>query len=447
MSLSTSTSTQTTTVSVNVRLVYQADQTGGQTEPPIHAGAMDALLNFAQQTPSPGTSQLLGRFEAIQESLERHVNAQAPADMPSSSIKHPLPLETARAAERRATSQDAGSRSGAGFMSPPIKIRRQNIDIQTLRALKVALTHDPHLDVTEWTQTNHIHTRTIRNYVYKGALTPEAQRRLDVADGKAPSFRPVTVDDLRNLDAALTLDRRLNITKWARVNRVHPRTIGQYIFKGALTPEAQHRLDMADGKAPSVRQATVDDLRNLDAALTLDRRLNVTEWARVNRVHPRTMTQYVSKGALTPEARHRLDVADGKALSFRRVTVDDVRNLDAALTLDRKLNVTEWARAHSLYSNRVRALVRQGKLRPEARERLQNADGQATVAQASAQAPGPRRVESGDLRALRDERASGGPFDRAEWAQRLDLYLPEVNKYVTAEGELTAKGLTLLNAG
>lgn len=86
-----STPTQPPPVDVDARF---ADQTDGRAEPPSHTGAVDALLNFIQQPPSPRTSRLLDRFEAVQARFERHVNAQVVADMRTSPIERPQPLET-----------------------------------------------------------------------------------------------------------------------------------------------------------------------------------------------------------------------------------------------------------------------------------------------------------------------------------------------------------------
>jgi hypothetical protein len=460
---------------------HQANQTGWRTRQRGHAGALDALLDFVKQPPSPGTSQLLGRFEAIQESLERRVNAQALADMPSSSTQRPpasgttalmvqgvpswmdvapappvdagalacMPsssvqqphLPETRMANKRSTSEAVGSGSGAGFRSRITKNARQKVDVQTLRALNAALAHDPALDVTAWARANHFHARTIRNYVYKGSLTPEARDRLDVADGKASRLRAVEVDDLRALrDAladnpalgvaawararglnamtlkrcvvngalvpdlqdrldladgkasrlrkmkvddlralrdALTLDPAFNVTEWALANHFHTRTTKNLICRGALKPEVQRRLDRADGKAQRCRRVNLDDLRELRDALALDSGFNVAEWARGKHLHPRSIEGYVSKGMLTPEAQDRLDVADGKAPRFRMVAVDDLRALDAALGRDRRLNVSAWARAHSLHANTVRAYVRNGALTAGAWKILRNDDGQA----------------------------------------------------------------------
>ncbi|WP_147284633.1 hypothetical protein [Pandoraea pulmonicola] len=475
------TSRQPTTVSADMRLVHQANQTGGRTRRRGHAGALDALLDFAKQPPSPGTSQLLGRFEAIQESLAQRNNAQALADMPSSSMQRPpafgttalmfqgmpscmdvasaspidegawvcMPsssvqqshLPETRMANEQSTSAAVGSGSGAGFRSRPTEIARQKVDAQTLRALNAALAHDPGLDVAAWARANHFHARTIRNYVYKGALTPEAWNRLELADGKASRLRRVEVDDLRALrDAladnpgldvaawararglnamtvkryvaygalapdlqdrleladgkasrlrkmevddlralrdALTLNPALNVTEWALANHFHTRTTRNLVCKGALKPEVQRRLDRADGKARRCGPLSVDDLRELRDALALDSGLNVAEWARGKHLHPRSIEGYVSKGVLTLEARDRLDVADGKTPRFRKVGIEDLRALDAALGLDRRLNVSAWARTHSLHASTVRAFVRNGALTPAAREMLRNDDGQA----------------------------------------------------------------------
>jgi hypothetical protein len=87
------------------------------------------------------------------------------------------------------------------------------------------------------------------------------------------------------------------------------------------------------------------------------------------------MENCVSKGALTPEAQNRVDVADGKALRYKRVGVHDLRALDAALAFDRKLDLAKWARARNLNSGTIKSFVRKGALTPAIRKRLQNAGG------------------------------------------------------------------------
>ncbi|WP_160118111.1 hypothetical protein [Pandoraea pulmonicola] len=418
MSQSMSTSTRPATVGVNARLAHQTDQTTGGPESRTHAGVMDALLDFVQQPPSPGTSQLLGRFEAIQEGLEQRVDPPALIDMPSglnarppslaspaligewmltymdvapvppvnaevlacmpSSSCRPQHLPATREAEKRAAPQDTGS--GAGVMPPPIKAARQRVDIQTLRALHDALTSNPTLDVTEWARTNRFNDRTIRHYVYKGALTPEAWNRLDLAEGRAPRLRKVGREELRALRDALADNPELDAIAWARANHIHFQTVKNSVRSGALTPEAQNRLDVAEGTAPRFRPVGVDDLRALRDALAENAELDLTAWARGKRLHRRTLESYVLEGALTPEGQNRLDVADGKAPRLRRVEVNDLRALRDALAGNAELDVAAWARAHHLNCRSVRSLVRHGALRPEALKRLLKADGRPVQA-------------------------------------------------------------------
>jgi hypothetical protein len=425
VSQATSTSAQPATVGVNAHLAHQTDQTAGRTQSRIHVGVMDALLDFVQQPPSPGTSQLLGRFDAIQEGLAQRVDPWALTDMPSGSIEHPPFLEPpalihewmptymdiapappvnaevlacmpssslrqphlpeTREAEKRAAPQDSGG--DAGVAPPPIKVARQRVDIQTLRALRDALARDSELDVTEWARANRLNDRTIRHYVYRGALTPEAWNRLDVAEGKAPRLRKVGGKELRALHDALAGDPELDAIAWARTNHIHIQTIKNSVCNGALTPEAQNRLDVAEGTATRFRPVGVNDLRALRDALADNPKLDVAAWARVRRFHRRTLESYVSKGALTLEGQNRLDVADGKAPLLRRVEVDDVRALRDALTGDAELDVAAWARAHRLNCHTVRSLVRNGALRPEVLKRLLKASGEPVEAKGAGRPP------------------------------------------------------------
>ncbi|AJC22856.1 hypothetical protein RO07_24700 [Pandoraea pulmonicola] len=386
-----------------------------------------ALVDFIQQPLSPGTSRELSRFEAIQERFARRGDAQALTDMPSSSIECPPPPETpelihewmltymdiapappvnaeafacmpsssfqqpylpqAHTAQTRPVSGSAGSGSGAGSTPLPIKIPRPKVPIQMLRALRDALARDSELDLTDWARTNHVRVQSIKYLVRKGELTPEAQDRLDVADGKATRFRRVERDDLRALRDALAANEDLDVAAWARQNQLNSRTLECYVSKGALTPEAQNQLDRAEGKASR----------------------------------------------------------------FREVEVDDVLALRDALARNSELDVTGWARARHLNARTIRTFVRKGTLRPEVRRRLQRAidssmEPEKTVAVAAVQAPKPSRgVEPRDLQTLLVERAGGGVFDLPEWAERFGLKLHELIRYVTVEGELTAKGLDLLN--
>ncbi|WP_147284643.1 hypothetical protein [Pandoraea pulmonicola] len=447
------TSTQPTTVGCNVRLVHQADQTGGRTKPCIHTGVPAALLNFAQRPPCPETSRLLGIFEAVQEGVEQRGNAQALVEMPpgslpsettalifqgmqvymeatpapqvdagawscmpSSSVQQENRLETGIAKKRA-----AGGGRDAGFMSPLIGIRHKKIGIQTLRALDAALTQDATLDVTGWARMNHFRTRTIRNYVCNGALTPEARNRLDVADGKASRIRKAGDADFRALREALADNPGLDLAGWARANHLHALTIKNAVHNCALKPEVQSRLDLADGKATSLRKVGVEDLRALRDAFALDRRLNVAEWARVNHLNPRTLDNYVSNGALTPEAQDRLDVADGKATSLRAVSEVDLRALRDAFALDRELNVAEWARANHLHSRTLENYVYKGALTPEAQNRLDVVDGKA---------PRLRRMGLDDLRVLRDALAHNSDLDLTAWARAHHLNSHTVRSFV-----------------
>jgi hypothetical protein len=283
---------------------------------------MPALRNFALKPPSQGTSRQLDWFEANQESFEQRVNAEALADilamsterplpyaipplifqmyaapapqanvgaladMPSMSTERPLPyaipplifqmhaapaplanvgaladmpsssaqqprLPETRMASKRPTSEAVDSGNGAGFMHLPIKMPRQRGNIQILRALHDALARDPDLDVTAWAQANHLCAGTIKGYVSRGALTPEAQDRLDVADGKTSRLRTVSVDDLRALDAMLADGQKLSISRWARARGLNANTARTFVRNGALTPHARRRLQNADGGQPT----------------------------------------------------------------------------------------------------------------------------------------------------------------------------------------------------
>ncbi|WP_147284644.1 hypothetical protein [Pandoraea pulmonicola] len=459
---STPTSTPPTTVDGNVRWGCPADQTDRQTEPPVNAGAMDALLNFAQYPPSPETSLLLSRFDAIQESLARRDNAQAPADVPSSSIERPLSLETSalihegmltymdaalapranpgalasmpsssvqqqHLPESRAASQGAGRGRGAGFLFHSARARRQKVGIQTLRALDAALTQDPNLNVTEWARMHHFHVRTIRYYIYRGALTPEARNRIDLADGKAPRLRKVGEDDLRALRNALAENSDLDVAGWARAHRLHIQTLKNSVQNGALTPEAQNRLDLADGKAPRLRKVGEDDLRALRDALADNAALDVVEWSRANHLHSRTIESYVLRGALTPEAQNRLDVIDGKAPSFRTVGRDDLRALRDALAQNPRLDAREWARANRLHPRTVIGCIFEGALTPEAQSRLDRAYGEASSL---------RRAEVEDLWELRDALAHNPGLELTKWARARNLNSRTVRSHVK-KGALT----------
>ncbi|WP_147284631.1 hypothetical protein [Pandoraea pulmonicola] len=440
---STPTSTPPATVGVDVRPVHETNQATGHTEPLIDTGEVDALLRFVKQAPSPGTSQLLGKFEAIQEGLARRVNAQAPTDMPSSSTERSLSPETTalifqamqaymdnapapqaniealagmpsspiqqqgppetRTATKRSTSPAACVGSRADFMSPPRKLacvregertpetrnrlelangkasRFCKMQLNDLRALSDALTCNPKLDVSAWARARGLNLNTVKEHVRGGALTAEAQNRLDVADGKAPRLRPVGLEDLWALRDALTRSSKLNVAKWARTRGVNSSTVREFVRGHALTPEAQNRLNRAEGKASNLRKLEIDDLRALRDALGGDREFNLTEWARSRSLNSDSLRKLVRAGELAPEAQNRLDVADGKAPRFRQVGLEDLRALREALAHDSRLDTTAWARAHGLNSHTVRSLVRNGALRPEAWKRLQNASAERAI--------------------------------------------------------------------
>ncbi|WP_150624709.1 hypothetical protein [Pandoraea horticolens] len=178
------------------------------------------------------------------------------------------------------------------------------------------------------------------------------------------------MDDLRALNAATAFGDKFNVAKWARARSLNSSTVRELVRDGVLTPEAQNRLNRAEGKAPSLRQVEIDDLRALSDALARDPKLNVTEWARARSLNFSTVKKLVQGGALTPEAQNRLNRGDGKAPSLRQVEIDDLRALSDALARDPKLNVTEWARARSLNFSTVREFVRDGALTSVAWERL-----------------------------------------------------------------------------
>jgi plasmid maintenance system antidote protein VapI len=412
-------------VGVDVRLVYQMDQTSGRTEPPAHTGVEDALLGFIQQPPSPGTFQELSRFEAIQERFERRVDAQVLTDMPSSSIERPPSLETPALIHGwMLTYMDVAP-------APPV-------NGEAFACMPSSSFQQPYLPETHAAQTPLVSRGT-------GGVAGSTPLPMKIPRPK------VAIQTLRALRDALARDAKLDMAEWARTNRVRVQSIKYLVHKGELTPEAQNRLDVADGKAPRFRRVEGDDLRALRDALAANEDLDVIAWARQNRLNSRTMECYVSKGALTPEAQNQLDRAEGKAPRFRLVEVVDMLALRDALAQNSGLDVTAWARARHLNARTVRSFVRKGALRPQVLGRLQKAidpptEPERTVEVAAVQAPTPRRgVEPRDLRTLLAERAGGGVFDLPEWAERFGLKLHELIRYVTVEGELTAKGLDLLN--
>ncbi|WP_147284630.1 hypothetical protein [Pandoraea pulmonicola] len=465
------------TVDGSVRWVYPADQTDEQTEPPVNTGWMDTLFDFAQYPSFPETSQLLSRFDAIQESLAWRDSAQALTDMPSSSIEHPLPLEIpglihdgmlthmetapvsqANAgvlacmpsssfqqqhcpepctANKRSMSLAAGIESSAGFMSPPTKIARKKVDLQTLRALQAAVAQDPEFNSADWALAHGLNSSTVRKLVSVrgGDLTPEGRSRLDAAEGKVPRLRPVEVDDLRVLSDALARDPKLNVAEWARNRGVNPSTVREHVRGGALTPEAWDWLNRAGGKAPRLPQLGVDDLRALRDALACDVKLSVAGWARNRGLNPSTVREHVRGRALTAHAQRRLDVADGKASCFRPMGVDDLRALRDALARNFQLDVAEWARMNNIHPLTARNSVRDGMLTPEAQNRLNLADGKA---------PNLRKVEIDDLRAL-DAALTGKPkFNVMAWARARNLHSATVRKLVR-KGALTAEARKRLN--
>ncbi|WP_157118214.1 hypothetical protein [Pandoraea pulmonicola] len=286
---------------------------------------MPPLRNLALKPPFQGTSRQLDWFEAYQESFEQRVNAQALADIlsmstehpqpyaipplilqmysppvpqtnvgalagtPSSSVQQPQPfavpavpplifqmyaapapqanvgalagmpssssqqpqLPETPAAKRQVAPQGASRGSGAGFMPLPAKKPHERLNIQILRALHDALTRDPDLDLTAWAQAHHLCAGTIKGYVSRGALTPEAQDRLDVANGKTSSLRRMSVDDLRALDAMLADGHNLSVSRWARARGLNANSARTFVRNGALTPAARRKLQNAEGGQPT----------------------------------------------------------------------------------------------------------------------------------------------------------------------------------------------------
>jgi hypothetical protein len=309
------TSTPPATVGVDVCPAHETNQATGQTEPRIDTGEVDALLRFVKQPSSPGTSQLLGKLDAIQEGLARHVDAQALAGTPSSSIERSLSPETTA------------------------------LIFQAMQA---------YMDNAPAPQAN----------IEALADMPSSS----VQQQRSPETRTATK---RSTSPAAGIESRAGFMS-------PPRKL-VCVRDGERTPEARNRLELANGKTSHFCKMQVDDLRALRDALGGSHKLDVAEWARSRSLNSDSLRKLVQEGELAPEIQNRSDVADGKAPSFRHVGVDDLRALRDALAHNSKLDTIAWARARSLNSYTVRSLVRNGTLRPEAWKRLQNAGAESAI--------------------------------------------------------------------
>ncbi|WP_237171392.1 hypothetical protein [Pandoraea pulmonicola] len=418
----TSTSTQPAPVGANVRSVHQANQAGGRTQARVHTEMTDALLDFLRQPPSPGTSQLLDRFEAIQESLERGVDAQALNDVPSPSPEAPAPIR-----EWMLTDRDAAPDPPA--MTPSKPTTYANTEASTDRT-----------------------SDSVQRQPSPGARAERKRAAPSRADSELtanvtnvtppPPKTSKTVNDETLLaiqsavQAAQTTGQLLNKGELAKALGVNKPQLDYYVLHNDLTVPARKRLARIAGESASSTKIGDDVLLALEAEVDSHRSFNTAEFARRHGLNKRSVGAYVRvvdwdtrKAELRPLAKLRLSRIKGKAVrSNVRLETDYWQVLKSEVDSNRPFSVSAFADRYA---------VPQGTVWKDAKKLREPAAPPHPT-------PVMRIVEPRDLLALREELASGGPFDRQAWTQRLGLSPFAVRKYVTAEGKLTAMGLSLL---
>ncbi|AJC21725.1 hypothetical protein [Pandoraea pulmonicola] len=232
--------------------------------------------------------------------------------------------------------------------------------------------------------------------------------------------------------AAHAADRPLKVAELARELRVGLSTLRWYVFKNELTTVARNRLARIAEKSTSHKVTVRDDVvLALEAEVNSGRPFIGAEFARRHDVTWAGLRRYVDivcpethKAELTPWGKSRVAEIKGEASRTNvRLTTDYWPALKAEVDSG-QLNAKAFADRYGLLADSVLF---------DAKKLQRNA-------------PLRKMTRPGDLRALRDERARGGPFDLKEWAQRLGLTVRTARAYVTRQGELTAKGLKRLNS-
>ncbi|AJC21726.1 hypothetical protein RO07_16790 [Pandoraea pulmonicola] len=389
---------------------------------------MDALLKFLQQPPSPGTSQLLERFEAIQESVEQRLGPQTLADMPSSSTERPLSPDT----------------SDLLVMSPFGRTVHANNEVLTDRPS--GSVQQPRLLEARTGQKRTQPSGADGGCATEFAPPPTKKAGKVITDETLLAIRSA-------VQAAQAAGRALHKTALARALGVSYRTLANYVINNALTVDARNRLARITGDETGVRPEMTDELLlALDAEVSSGRPFNASEFSRRHGITRTVLSAHVCmvdrqtrRAEITPRLRAKLDRIKGNA---PRPNIRDVRfetaywqALKSEMGSGHPLNTKAFATKYALPTRTVwRDARRLRELALSPATRLASTESPAPPRRRSVM----RRVEPRDLLALREERARGGPFDRAVWTQRLGLSPYSVYQHVTAEGELTEMGLNQL---
>ncbi|WP_150619281.1 hypothetical protein [Pandoraea horticolens] len=234
-------------------------------------------------------------------------------------------------------------------------------------------------------------------------------------------------------EAARAADQPLDSAELARELGVGYNTLRWYVFNNELTAVAWNRLARITGKSTSSKATIKDDVvLALEAEVNSGRPFIAAEFARQHNITWAGLRRYVDivspqthRAELTPWGKSKVAEIKGEASRTNvRLKTDYWPALKSEVDSG-QLNAKAFADRYGVLPENVLF---------DAKKLQRNA-------------PMRRIVKPGDLRALRDERARGGPFDLTEWAQKLGVSVDTVRKYVTPEGELTAKGLNRLNDG
>ncbi|AJC22654.1 hypothetical protein RO07_23260 [Pandoraea pulmonicola] len=257
------------------------------------------------------------------------------------------------------------------------------------------------------------------------------------------------------VEAAQTAGQGLNKAALAAALGVARETLIKYVTNDELTVAARNRLAVINGECTSSKGKMSDDALLALAAEVKNCPFNAAEFARRHNIPRSTVRNYVRlidrgtrRSELTSWAQSRM-----KGLKMRtlrpnaRLESDYWRALKSAVGSGRPPDAATFADNYAMLPDQVRSDIKILRLLQD-HAALQSTEPERMESTAPAHLGSTLRcVEPRDLRALRDERACGGPFERMAWAQRLGLSIYSVCKYVTREGELTVKGLNLLHAG
>jgi hypothetical protein len=476
-----------TTVDVNVRWVRQPEQTGVETQPPLHAEAagaspnfvprpspsatpqvLDGLLDYQYGVPAPdantealacGPSASVRRpppsatpliMEWVQGNMDMEATPLPPAnvgtwaDRPSSSIRRRFPLTTPEiasnsAAQARSAPRDASRGRGTASLPPPARIRRQETGAP---GTKAKITDDM---LREWATLgpegmkaaggrgglawqNNVSFGTLRAYLRPdGTLSQRGEDRLNRG-----AKVEITNDMLRQWAALgkAGLKELGGLDGLARQNNVSVAALTSYLrADGTLTQRGEDRLSPG-GKA----EITNDMLRQwaVLGPVRLEAAGGVDGLARQNNVSVAALRLYLrADGTLSQHGKDRLT-------PYRKVEItDDMLRRWMALgsaEIEAVGGLEGLARRNNVSVASLRTYLRaDGTLTPRGEDRL-NPEGKVEITDDMLR-------QWANLGAA-GIKASGG-LDGL--TRRHNVSIASLRTYLRADGTLTPRGENRLN--